>query len=215
MPIADFDGTTLVAFTDISGFKEMMRDKSRAIEALGHLNSCGFRILRNQQSINGFFISDCGILFVRDTNVTVSEQLTNLLRPLEQLNRELLEHNIMLTTSIAYGHFSYHQRNGFTGIEKHPIYGDAYVTAFMDNESGTPKIQPGQCRIVKVGLPADILDGINDNNIAQRLSEDGRSHWMFYWMVDDRHGIEQFQSEYKDTYSLKYAGMLRALKNAR
>ena len=38
MPIPDFYGDTFVAFTDISGFKEMMKHEEKAINALTRLN---------------------------------------------------------------------------------------------------------------------------------------------------------------------------------
>ena len=111
----------------------------------------------------------------------------------------------MLTTSIAFGRFSYHQRLEFPGIEKNPIYGHAYVTAYLDNETGKPKLQPGECRIVKKGLP----DGCLASN--PRIAE-LRGNAYFYWMVNSQDEIEDFQRRYSDAYQLKYRGMLDALK---
>ena len=34
MPLHDYEGMTFVAFTDISGFREMMRDRKKAVQAL-------------------------------------------------------------------------------------------------------------------------------------------------------------------------------------
>ena len=65
MPIQDFNDDTYVAFTDISGFKEMMKgDGAIAVNALDHLNREGFNALSEENNVNGFFISDCGVLFV-------------------------------------------------------------------------------------------------------------------------------------------------------
>lgn len=205
MPVQDFHGNTFVAFTDISGFKEMMKNKKQAVRALDRLNQAGFDVLQQNNDINGFFISDCGILFVRNINRSMGEQLLSLLEVVENINRRLLTDNIMLTTSIAYGPFSYQQRIEFEGIEKNPIYGNAYVAAFLDNENGKPKIQPGQCRILE-----------NENYpfaypLPPRLIKKGK-HYYFYWMVDHENEIEQFENDYKDTYKLKYQGMLSALK---
>lgn len=108
MPIPDFDGNTFVAFVDISGFKEMMKREEKAIKALTHLNELGYNILQNRNNIHGLFISDCGILFASNNNLTDDEKLHNLLEIIEELNRKLLNQDIMLTTSIAYGNFKYH-----------------------------------------------------------------------------------------------------------
>jgi hypothetical protein len=121
MPVQDFNGNTFVAFMDISGFKEMMKDRNQAIKSLDRLYQSGFNVLRDNNDINGFFISDCGILFVRNINVSIEQQLQSLLNVIENINRELLVEDIMLTTSISYGPFSYHRRIEFAGIEKNPI----------------------------------------------------------------------------------------------
>ena len=125
--------------------------------------------------------------------------------------------DFMLTTSIAYGKFRYQERIEFEGIEKNPIYGNAYVSAFLDNENGKPKIQPGQCRIVEENLPSDITRSIEqsqNNDIFRmiRRREGDNKHYYYYWMVNDSHEIERFEQNYKDAYTLKYAGMLEALK---
>lgn len=206
MPIQDFNGETFVAFSDISGFKELMKEDKRAVKAIDHLYSNGYQVLQNNQNINGLFVSDCGILFVRNAGDNERRQkLQCLLNALEDLNKRLLHHDIMLTTSIAFGRFSYHQRIEFEGIEKNPVYGHAYATAFLDHEVGKPKIQPGHCRIVKKGLQNI------DLNDFQRLKERS-SHWYFYWMVSTQEGINKFEKQYTNAYQLKYSGMLKALK---
>lgn len=155
MAIDDYEGNTFVAFLDISGFKVMMNNERRAQRALDRFYQAGFWVLGNQNNVangrvDGFFVSDSGILFVRNDGEGGVEQLELIMRAVERINRKMLRNDFMLTTSIAYGHFSYHGRLEFRCIEKNPIYGDAYVHAFLDNENGKPKIQPGQCRITLI-----------------------------------------------------------------
>jgi len=208
MPIPDFDGETFVAFMDISGFNEMMKEDRLAVKAIDRLYSNGYQVLQDNQNINGLFVSDCGVLFVRNHgNNECRHQLEDLLNALEELNKRLLRDDIMLTTSIAFGRFSYHQRIEFEGIEKNPVYGHAYASAFLDNEVGKPRIQPGQCRIVKKGL-CDL-----DFSSFHRMKERS-SHWYFYWMVSTQEEIGEFEKQYTDAYRLKYSGMLKALKGA-
>jgi len=204
MPINDFSGDTFVAFLDISGFKEMMKNATKAIEALNCLNQTGYDVLGTNNNINGFFISDCGILFVNGNNGG-DDQLLELLNVIEQINRNLINNDIMLTTSIAYGDFSYHQRKEYTGINKIPIYGNAYVNAFLDNEAAKPKIKPGQCRIIKNNFP-----DINLSNFNRLIKK--RNYYYFYWMVENSNEINEFETIYNDSYNLKYSGMLQALK---
>ena len=223
MPINNYDGDTFVAFLDISGFKELMRDEKKAWKALDRLYQYGYEILRNQNNecrVEGIFISDSGVLFVRRNNriiPKISDGLISLLMILKRINERMRGNDFMLTTSIAYGEFRYQERIEFRGIEKNPIYGNAYISAFLDNENGKPKIQPGQCRIVEENLPSDITRSIeqsqnNDIFGMIRKREGDNKHYYYYWMVNDSHEIERFEQNYKDAYTLKYAGMLKALK---
>lgn len=122
----------------------------------------------------------------------------------------MIKNDFMLTTSVAYGSFKYEDRIEFEGINKSLLGGNAYLDAYLDNGSGKPKIQPGQCRLVKKNFPADLI-----NRIPRRLVERNGNdkHYYYYWMVRDPDEIHRFEDEYKNTYNLKYAGMLNVLKS--
>lgn len=210
MPIHPFDGETFVAFTDISGFKAMMQSEERAIKALDHLNQTGYSVLQNHADINGIFVSDCGILFARQQG---DQGLFSLLATIEHINKEMLQYDVMMTTSIAFGRFYYQDRLEFHGIDKNMLYGNAYLSAYLDNENGKPRIQPGQCRIVVSDNPTamaalDRVKGYDDRIVG------GRKHCYFYWMVGALEQIDAFDAAYNDSYDLKYKGMLAALKAA-
>lgn len=44
MPINNFNGNTFVAYMDISGFKELMKQQ-RAVDAIKYFYSCGYEAL--------------------------------------------------------------------------------------------------------------------------------------------------------------------------
>jgi hypothetical protein len=205
MPLEEFDEETFVAFTDISGFKDMMKDNGdQAVEAMRFLYSIGYDVLQVRPSVSGLFVSDCGVLFSRDGSK--SRKLTEMLDVVKQINARFLEKRLMLTTSIAWGHFSYHEMIAFNGIQKNPIYGNGYLGAFLDNWAGKPKIQPGECRILKKNM-----DEIPQDVHTPFLRET-RDHYQFFWNVNAPEEIPEFQRRYNDSYSLKYAGMLSALR---
>jgi hypothetical protein len=214
MPLDDYEGMTFVAFTDISGFREMMLDRKKAIQALDAFYQAGFDILNHQTGrsgrVDGLFVSDCGVLFVRSADAGTQNALNLLLAVIESLNRRLLQAQVMLTTSVAYGQFSYHQRLEFPGIEKNPIYGNGYLDAYLDTNIGRPKIQPGQCRLVCRGLPDELAVSGSEGRLAPRSGE----HRYFYWMVSAPAGIPAFERQYGNAYLLKYKGMLDALRDA-
>jgi hypothetical protein len=156
MPIQSYHGETFVAFIDISGFKAMMKNREFARNALSTFFQTGYSVLRGQmnspeiENINGIFISDCGILFSRfngeiNNNIEDKAQaLKSLLLVIEEISRTVINADIMLTASISYGRFDYSQTIEFNAIEKNLLFGFAYLNAFLDNDSGKPKIEPGQ-----------------------------------------------------------------------
>lgn len=205
MPIENFNRECFVAFTDISGFKVMMKDDQKAIRAIDRFYSAGYHCLQSDRSVNGFFVSDCGILFSRAHDQ--ESQLESLLNVVKDLNQRVRRSHLMLTTSIAWGRFSYQNRIRFVGIEKQAIYGNAYTTAYLDNEAGKPRIQPGQCRIVRKGIDNRVFKSIKQRDFL----EIGRDHASYFWMVNHPSEIRMFKQRYADTYNLRFAGMLQAL----
>jgi len=215
MPILNFSGNTFIAYIDINGFKILMKNRDKAISTLQHFYRCGFNIIDGQLSqenkIEGFFISDCAVLFVRDNNCANLIALKKLLDVIESLNKKMLEIDIMLTNSICYGYFSYEGKLEISGTEKNQIFGDAYVEAFLDNEAGNPRIKPGECRILIKNIPQELNYTLSLNNEFSRIRKNGK-HYYYFWMVNSNEEIEDFIKRYNDSYNLQFRGMLEALK---
>ena len=130
-----------------------MKNEERALKALDRLYGSGYNVIHSQNDkednrIEGFFMSDCGVLFVRNLKYNSIPGFCSLLDAIKQINYDMLKYDFMLITSIAYGQFKYQNRIEFLGIDKNPLYGNAYVSAYLDTERGNPRIQPGQCRII-------------------------------------------------------------------
>lgn len=219
MPVSNFNGNTFVAFLDICGFKEMVRLRERAWRALDRFYQLGYNVLRTPRhendalKVEGIFVSDCGILFVRGDGPN-KDKLILLLEKIRKINQGMLDEGFMLTTSIAYGPFKYQERIEFIGIEKNPVYGSAYLGAYLDSSNGKPLIQPGQCRIVIENLPDDVITSLaaRQGEFLSRINRENNKHYYFYWNVETPDEIEDFKRRYNDSYNLKYAGMLKALK---
>lgn len=211
LTIKDFDGKTFVAFLDISGFKKLMT-KNKALDALDIFYQSGYDILKQKEGIDGLFVSDCGILFVRESTNT-NKCLSSLLNVIGIINKKMLEHGFMLTTSIAYGSIRYQKRLLLKNMSKNAIYGQAYVDAFLDNENWTPKIQPGQCRIITKSIPQEINLSMNNDNlfrcVKERDGDDG--HLYYYWNVTRHDQIHTFEDAYKESEDAKYTIIKNAL----
>jgi hypothetical protein len=207
-----FHGNTFVAFVDISGFKKMMK-VDRARLALDTFYQNGYGILSNQDEDNcqveGFFVSDCGILFVRGIEqYGLPAGLQVLLESIDAFNRRMLNpNNYMLTSSIAYGYFEVRNMKEHGRIRKNPIYGDAYLQAVLDNENGIRRIKPGECRIIKGNEINSVLDEVMKSET--RLKDIGE-YYYFYWMTMNS-SIEEFQEDYKNAEDSQYSEILKVL----
>lgn len=224
MPLESFEGETFVAFLDISGFKRFMQNENEALRVLDKFYNSGYEILQIYHfeiiKVDGLFVSDCAVLFIRgdDQNTPdVINSFKTILSAVRGINKKMLRENYMLTTSIAYGKFKYQKRLEFKRIEKNLIYGNAYVSAYLDNESGKPKIESGQCRILNKKLPRTVKEAIKRASPENILSlvkerEGDRGHLYYYWMLDDSIEIDDFESQYTNAYDLTHSGILTALK---
>jgi len=190
MTLKDFSGDTFVAYLDIIDFKKLMKDKNTAIDILNKFYRFGYEALnkskklKKYEEINGIFISDCGILYSRNNNI--KESLKSLLWVIKEITSKMLNEKILLTTSITYGYFKYKKKKEFLGIEKNPVYGKAYVDAFLDTEKGEPKIRPGQCRIKKENYPLNNkLLKFNRDKILKlvKVRNMEKKYYYFYWML--------------------------------
>jgi hypothetical protein len=220
MPIPNFDGKTFVAFIDISGFKSMMK-KDKAFDALDKFYSFGYQAIDDQdpqdsKKLHGIFISDSGILFIDNSHCSESlcNQLTFFLEKIKKINQKMLDHNYMLTTSISYGKFRFQDRIQIQGIIKNAVYGSAYISTVIDSENGTPKIQPGECRLVEdEEFPFfQKLEKSHSNDTLNLVIKkpNERNHLYYYWHRRSPDQIKKFEDDYKDS---KYRGMITVMKD--
>jgi len=228
MPIRDFRGKTFVSFMDISGFKDMMKRGDLAWRNLGHFFDTGYRALLstrdNTYSIEGLFVSDCGILFVNtrdvpeeDKNIDNPEALKELLKVVKDINKRSIDQGYMLKTSISWGEFRYENKIVFEGIEKNAIYGGAYRTAYEDNEVNKPTIKPGICRLPIELMPTNIRAYLDNHDLVNddifKYIKKVKKHYNYYWMCSNNYPIETFEKRYDSANNLIYKGYLVALKN--
>lgn len=226
--ILPYSGKTFVAFLDISGFKEMMKMEDNAERVLGKFYSTIYTIgrdFRNSISlsdlleVNAIVVSDCAVLFPRNVgpqNKTerVQDKITGLrsiLAFIQLINHRLISTDdpVMTTCSVAYGDFKYEDRIELYVVRKNFFLGRGYMNAFLDNENGKPRIQPGQCRLLRkdLGFP-----DLPRSPYPLSLLKPVNKHYYFHWMLPSLASLQQFEQEYKDTYQLKYAGMIHILK---
>jgi hypothetical protein len=208
MPIPNYSGSTFVAFLDISGFQDIMKNEIEAVKALNYFYGTIFRLNkhfnrikhRKMTRVRSLVVSDCAVIFVDNADLAEdkSRDLESILSFIQQINHDLIssEMRIATTCSIAYGSFGYSNKFEIEGIAKEFFIGWPYVNAFLDNEYGEPKIQPGQCRLLRknLGFPVDFC--VDKDRPLSLLKEDDR-YYSFYWMLNNLDSLEQFEREYQ------------------
>jgi hypothetical protein len=163
----------------------VLKNRDRAVTALNAFYQAGYSSLRgtgSERQVDGFFVSDCGVLFAREDG-SETERFVAIASVIEAIHRESFENAVQLASSIAYGTFSYHDRLEFQGIDKTPIHGGAYLSAYADSVQSAPRLFPSESRLVKANLPADVADFLSGGTIplAWKFREEP-DHFYFEWM---------------------------------
>jgi len=229
MTVNNIFGDTFVAFVDISGFKNKLNDGVEGAEQiLKEFYESGYEILKQPENKNilGFFVSDCAILFPNPERLSIRHDIYRdfnlLLSVIKELNKKMLRKSIMLTCSIAYGHFTYTNYIEFDGISQNPILGNGYLKTYLDHEKENPKLQPGECRIL---IDKDLLEKLELTSFAiekykdvfaefGHLKEKNENYYYYYWMVNDSDYIENIEQGYKNANECRYYKIEKMLKTS-
>jgi hypothetical protein len=220
----NYHGSTFVGFIDISGFKHMMNNqRAKAESVLDHfyrtIYQCVFEANQIETSpikLNAIAVSDCAVLFLsrergeEGNEICKQTGLIFLLKYLQKMNRSFIKHYdpFMTTSSIAYGEFHYENRREIAYLQKNCLRGKAYIDAFLDNESQEPKINPGEVRILRNNLDINITD----DQLLSVLKPKGK-HFYFYWMLDKKTKIRQYQIQYKQTTEDMYNELIKLIQS--
>jgi hypothetical protein len=219
--IPEYEGSTFVGYLDISGFKQMMaNNRAKAEDVLDKFyqtiyNSVYGATLNESAPIkfNAIAISDCAVLFLSrlhdasgNNKVDEIEGLSLILKIIQEMNRTFINHSypFMTTCSIAYGEFHYENRKEIRYLRKNCIRGQANLDAFSDSESNEPRMQPGECRILRKSLKGITLP---EDGLLSLVEPDGK-HYYFYWMLDNKLGIKGFKLKYKRTQENMYNDLI-------
>jgi hypothetical protein len=172
--------------------------------------------LREDNTIEGLFVSDCGILFENSNNYNTinksnTKRFNQILLAIQKINKRMCKAGFMLFSIIAYGEFQYHEKLEFPGIGKNPIYGNAYITAYCDVENGKPKMRSGECRIVKENFPSDIDLAASEFELLKAKKK--KKHYYYYWALQNASQMDEFDRQYNNGYSKMFDHYLQVLKH--
>lgn len=209
MPINNFSGETYVAYSDLNGFKEMMRNLDTAGKALDKLYQTVYELKSKHEfsKLQTLAVSDCAITFASNTHNI--EELPTILIFLKELHFEMIKSDYLITSSVAFGTFSYQERIELTGLDKNMLYGDAYLKAYLNNA----KCPEGSIVIICEGNEKDnILQSSGTYREFLKDNRRGVRGLQFFWALSSVTDIDNFEEAYQDTYRLKYQGMISVYK---
>lgn len=219
MPIRQYEGKTWVAFLDISGFKEIMKDLPDAEHTLDKFYATIFNVTSNYNKgrnnlndtnpiipVGSLTVSDCAVVFIHNQDRPQDEirDLGLLLKFIFTANRKLIDYRngpqIMTTCALAYGFFRYKDKIEIKYVEKNCFYGRPYVRAYLDNERLEKK--PGYCQVLMkdLSLPDEprihIPEG-SKNQFPFNLLKEDDDYYHFYWMLRDLNLLPEFERKYE------------------
>ncbi len=216
-----------VAFIDISGFKELMKNKNDdALNVLRNFYRIGYRNLdpdkrKYENEIKGIFVSDSGIIWTKNTveEKDLGRKFNLFLKAVQDINKNVLadvemkKNNIRLKTSIAFGDFNFVETANHEFIEKNLIYGEAYIRAYKDNSA---KFDPGLCRIViDKKFPSDLKKIIDNNNHFNDLIsfiKKIENKYYFFWNCKNVRDISIFWEKFQNAKKVGYQKQYEALE---
>lgn len=195
MALKDFNGETFVAFIDISGFKQMMKNNKASL-VLDKFYQFGYDLLQEDkyENISGIFISDCGIIYYNKESEIITNKLSLILNFIKDINIKMLENNFLLTTSVCYDNFIYEDRIELRNMSKNALIGNAYLNAYNDNENTLPKIKAGECRIV-INDKLELLD-INSNKENMNLKKTAK-HYYYEYLFNTLEKLDTYKEAIK------------------
>jgi hypothetical protein len=213
--VQSFEGNTWVAFIDISGFKQMMKNVKQAELALEkfykNIFAEVFRINKTfpfdmhstgRPSVNSVVVSDSAIFFIDNQGLAEDKirDLHIMLELVKSVNLSLIDSvqkpQIMTTCAMDYGPFKYDNKSSNIHTAKSFFYGSTYITAYLGNEKLSKK--PGFCRVLTSDFTIpDALKDFSPFNLLSRVSSVEES-FDFYWMLNNPERIADFGNTYNN-----------------
>ncbi|MEN6424026.1 MAG: hypothetical protein ABFE13_01585 [Phycisphaerales bacterium] len=202
MPDLEFDGSTFVAFSDLSGFKSMLRGNAeQAYEALDCLYSAAYRCLDNRRSVAGLAVSDCVVSWATDIGSGISIQAEVMFEFLRELHRSVLDGSYLVTTTVAWGQHRYQRRIELPNLQKGALCGSAYINAYLRNRSA----ETGSIILLRNGCD---WDPTTDGQMAAMWNRT-RAGWEFFWSANGPHEVPEIISARRRIKEMKFQAFKR------
>lgn len=171
-----------VAFLDILGFKNKLRElkQNNARTFIGDFSGTIFNIFSEQNfsnRINGYIVSDSLILYSNDIEKESLYELIELIRKI--CKSEFRQNGILMRGAIAKGEFDRVPAMELPKLEKQLIVGQAYVDAYLLEDS---------IKVVGINLSEEVYKDILRMNITLDVIEekiDKKIYYLFRYINSD------------------------------
>jgi hypothetical protein len=208
----DFNRQTWVAYSDLCGTKAKYdKDPEEAARSLGRFYNTVYELHQQGRQMSALVVSDCAIFWLNDHcggrgGADIShDALPVLLERLKELHRRMVKEDLLLRTTVAYGHFCYQQRLESHGLGKGFIVGRAYIDAYLANDS----VRKGA--IILLGPPESkdwhACAGTNERFLCRSQGAKMRE---FVWWVDAASQVTQARRQIKEAEKAEIRALLAA-----
>lgn len=190
-PNLTFNGQTYVAFSDLCGFKTMMKNRDDAYNALDVLFRFTYELSEQNKNVQAIAVSDCVISWAIDG------QLQSMIEFTSGLHKKMIERRFLMQTAIAFGEFRYERRIELPNLQKGMMVGGAYLSAYVEHHN----VAEGGIVLFKG------IDG-SDEKPEYRADLWERSQkprgWEYFWSASDSSRIRRIKTERRKADNAKY-----------
>lgn len=200
-PNLEFEGSTYVAFSDLSGFKKMLEDADKAYDALDNLYNIAYDLFGSNEgrSIVGVACSDCVVSWIKQSRDEQNrDALPELLTFLKLFHERMLEKDYLLTSTIAWGLFKYERRIRLENFEKQLFYGKQYVKAYLANSL----VDTGAIVLLKDGCEVNPNEHTEIRTFLQKYKEP--AGWEYFWSASNPRDIKRVKKERLKAKDLRF-----------
>ncbi len=204
IPIENFEGTTWIAYMDISGFKKFMQE-NKGLNVLNKFMDDAYQELGTTEIFDGIFFSDSGVVFYpqrisKNNDRVIFRVLNELLKFIKRLNTRYMtpsskweDVSFLTKCCVAFGDFKFQNKEENNHILKGPVYGRGYVKAYLSIEKNIPHgMEIGEVRILYYNLKRAFYSKFKENteyDEFNHLYQFSKDHTYYSWTLRENPNI--------------------------
>ena len=189
---------------DISGFKKFMQD-NKGLNVLNKFMDDAYQELGTTENFDGIFFSDSGVVFYpqdisKNNDKVIFRVLNELLKFIKRLNTRYMtpsskweDVSFLTKCCVAFGEFKFQNKEEHTHILKGPVYGRAFIKAYLSIEKKIPHgMEIGEVRILYYNLKKAFYSKFKENTEYDEFNnfyQFSKNHMYYSWTYREKPNI--------------------------